>query len=70
VIGACDAVVVTDVDLARRVRDCCRLTGRFVLRSGRVADEYFDKYQFEADPALLGEQGGKALWHGQAGRGR
>ena len=55
VIGACDAVVVTDVDLARRVRDRCRLTGRFVLRSGRVAAEYFDKYQFEADPALLGE---------------
>lgn len=46
---------VTDIDLARRVRECCRLTGRFVLRSGRVADEYFDKYQFEADPALLGE---------------
>jgi orotate phosphoribosyltransferase len=46
---------VSDADLARRVRDCCRLTGRFVLRSGRVADEYFDKYQFEADPALLGE---------------
>jgi orotate phosphoribosyltransferase len=33
----------------------CRLTGRFVLRSGRAADEYFDKYQFEADPALLDE---------------
>lgn len=46
---------VTDIDLAGRVRRCCRLTGRFVLRSGRVADEYFDKYQFEADPALLGE---------------
>lgn len=46
---------VTETDLARRVRECCRLTGRFVLRSGRVADEYFDKYQFEADPALLGE---------------
>ena len=53
--GACDAVVVTDADLARQVRDCCRLTGSFVLRSGRVVDEYFDKYQFEADPALLGE---------------
>ena len=26
-----------------------------MLRSGRVADEYFDKYQFEADPALLAE---------------
>ena len=53
--AACDAVVVTDADLARRVRDCCRLTGSFVLRSGREVNEYFDKYQFEADPALLGE---------------
>ncbi|HEY6496898.1 MAG TPA: hypothetical protein VIZ43_26780 [Trebonia sp.] len=43
---------MTDADLARRVRDRCRLTGRFVLRSGRVADEYFDKYQFEADPGI------------------
>lgn len=24
-----------------------------MLRSGRVADVYFDKYQFESDPALL-----------------
>ena len=40
-------------DLARRVRDVSRLTGEFVLRSGRVANEYFDKYQFEADPVLL-----------------
>jgi orotate phosphoribosyltransferase len=48
-------IPVTDIDLARRVRECCRLTGSFVLRSGRVADEYFDKYQFEANPALLGE---------------
>jgi orotate phosphoribosyltransferase len=46
---------VTNVDLARQVRDRCRLRGRFVLRSGRVADEYFDKYQFEADPVLLDE---------------
>ncbi|MEV5497167.1 phosphoribosyltransferase family protein [Nonomuraea fuscirosea] len=43
------------MDLARRVRDRCRLSGRFVLRSGRVAEEYFDKYRFEADPALLDE---------------
>ena len=46
---------MSNADLARRVRDCCQLTGRFVLRSGRVTDEYFDKYQFEADPALLAE---------------
>jgi hypothetical protein len=25
------------------------------VRSGRVADEYVDKYQFEAGPALPGE---------------
>ena len=29
------------------------LTGEFVLRSGVVSNEYFDKYRFEADPALL-----------------
>jgi len=46
-------LVTASEDLARRVRDVSRLTGEFVLRSGRIADEYFDKYQFEADPALL-----------------
>ncbi len=46
---------MTDTDLARRVHAVCHLTGRFVLRSGRVADVYFDKYQFEADPVLLDE---------------
>lgn len=29
------------------------LTGRFILRSGQVSGEYFDKYRFEADPRLL-----------------
>ncbi len=43
----------TDADLARDVDACCRLTGEFTLRSGQVASEYFDKYLFEADPALL-----------------
>jgi len=27
--------------------------GQFVLRSGRMTTEYFDKYRFEADPRLL-----------------
>jgi orotate phosphoribosyltransferase len=53
--GAGDDARVSNADLAPRVRERCRLTGRFVLRSGRVTDEYFDKYQFEADPALLDE---------------
>ena len=47
---------VTDpelTDLARDIDARCRLRGSFVLRSGRVADEYFDKYLFEADPGLL-----------------
>jgi len=48
---------VTDSDLARQVRAVSRLTGEFVLRSGRTATEYFDKYQFEADPGLLDRLG-------------
>jgi orotate phosphoribosyltransferase len=40
-------------DLAARVRAASHLTGEFVLRSGRVSHEYFDKYLFEADPVLL-----------------
>jgi orotate phosphoribosyltransferase len=41
------------VDLAARVRAASHLTGTFLLRSGRTSTEYFDKYLFEADPALL-----------------
>lgn len=40
-------------DLGRRVGAACRLTGEFTLRSGQVSTTYFDKYLFEADPALL-----------------
>ncbi|HZV34711.1 MAG TPA: orotate phosphoribosyltransferase [Verrucomicrobiae bacterium] len=29
------------------------MSGHFKLRSGKVSDTYFDKYQFEADPKLL-----------------
>ncbi len=39
--------------LAQRVYDAAHLTGEFTLRSGIVSNEYFDKYQFEADPVLL-----------------
>ena len=42
-----------DADLARDIDQHCRLTGEFTLRSGQVASEYFDKYLFETDPALL-----------------
>jgi orotate phosphoribosyltransferase len=44
---------MVDADLARDIDACCRLTGEFTLRSGQVSSEYFDKYLFEAQPALL-----------------
>ena len=46
-------MTATDPTLAADVDACCRLTGTFTLRSGQVAGEYFDKYLFESDPALL-----------------
>jgi len=39
--------------LARALYIRTHLTGEFVLRSGAVSNEYFDKYLFESDPQLL-----------------
>ena len=39
--------------LARRIYQRSHLSGEFVLRSGNLSSEYFDKYLFEADPGLL-----------------
>jgi orotate phosphoribosyltransferase len=39
--------------LARAIRDRAYLTGRFTLRSGATSAVYWDKYRFEAEPALL-----------------
>jgi orotate phosphoribosyltransferase len=39
--------------LARDIFQTSHLHGEFLLRSGTVSNEYFDKYLFEADPALL-----------------
>jgi len=50
-----DWTPVTRSDLARRIHAASHLTGRFTLRSGRTATEYFDKYRFEGDPVLLDE---------------
>ena len=41
------------MELAARIHATSYLTGSFTLRSGLVASEYFDKYRFESDPALL-----------------
>src|SRR5213594_1391232 len=40
-------------ELAFAVAKVSRLRGEYRLRSGVVVTEYFDKYRFEADPALL-----------------
>ncbi|MBN2310396.1 MAG: orotate phosphoribosyltransferase [Candidatus Hydrogenedentes bacterium] len=40
-------------ELAKAIYDTSHLTGEFRLRSGVVSREYFDKYLFEAEPALL-----------------
>ncbi len=44
--------------LARKIYATAHLAGEFRLRSGAMAHEYFDKYLFEADPALLEEIAG------------
>jgi orotate phosphoribosyltransferase len=41
-------------ELAKMVATLCHLQGEFVLRSGQTASVYFDKYMFEAEPAVLG----------------
>jgi orotate phosphoribosyltransferase len=41
--------------LARRIYERSHLLGDFTLRSGQRSGEYFDKYLFESDPALLRE---------------
>ena len=45
--------IVDREGLAREIYDRTHLTGEFVLRSGAVSNEYFDKYLFESDPVLL-----------------
>ncbi|WP_327238885.1 orotate phosphoribosyltransferase [Streptomyces sp. NBC_01318] len=44
---------VTSSEIALQIQAASHLTGDFVLRSGRRASEYFDKYRFESDPVLL-----------------
>ncbi|MDR1939814.1 MAG: orotate phosphoribosyltransferase [Clostridiales bacterium] len=43
------------LELAKRVYDKAHITGKFVLRSGQISNEYFDKYLFEADPVVLAD---------------
>lgn len=43
------------VALANEIYKTAHLTGTFKLRSGKVSNDYFDKYLFESDPKLLNE---------------
>ncbi|MBK5221632.1 MAG: orotate phosphoribosyltransferase [Acidimicrobiia bacterium] len=45
--------MTSDSTLAFAIDGSARISGRFTLRSGAVATEYFDKYRFESDPGLL-----------------
>ncbi|WP_242226529.1 orotate phosphoribosyltransferase [Bacillus cereus group sp. BfR-BA-01358] len=42
-------------ELAKEIYNTSCLTGTFKLRSGQVSNQYFDKYLFESNPALLVE---------------
>lgn len=42
-------------ELAKRVVEVALRRGEFKLRSGQLSQVYFDKYQFESQPALLRE---------------
>lgn len=46
---------MTKEELGREIFNVSHLTGTFVLRSGKVSNEYFDKYLFESNPLLLEE---------------
>lgn len=41
--------------LAQKILEVSHLKGEFLLRSGKTSNEYFDKYQFESRPQLLGK---------------
>lgn len=44
---------MTKDELGKKIFNVCNLHGNFTLRSGQQANTYFDKYLFEANPALL-----------------
>jgi orotate phosphoribosyltransferase len=40
-------------ELAKKILEVSHLKGEFKLRSGKVSNEYFDKYRFESQPLIL-----------------
>lgn len=46
---------MTKSEVAKKIYELSHITGEFLLRSGQISNEYFDKYLFEADPVVLAE---------------
>ena len=46
---------MTKEQVAKRIYELSHITGEFLLRSGQISNEYFDKYLFEANPEVLNE---------------
>ncbi|MBL4575296.1 MAG: orotate phosphoribosyltransferase [Opitutaceae bacterium] len=44
---------MTREELGKAIYESCNIKGEFLLRSGKTATEYFDKYLFEANPIIL-----------------
>lgn len=44
---------MTKDELGREIYNVSHITGEFLLRSGQISNEYFDKYKFESLPTLL-----------------
>lgn len=48
---------MTKNELAKEIYNVSNIKGEFLLRSGQISNEYFDKYLFESKPELLREIG-------------
>ncbi len=46
---------MTKSEIAKKIYELSHITGEFLLRSGQISNEYFDKYLFEANPVVLKE---------------
>lgn len=46
---------MTKSEVAKKIYELSHITGEFLLRSGQISNEYFDKYLFEANPVVLNE---------------
>jgi orotate phosphoribosyltransferase len=46
-------VEMTKNELGKVIYRIANIKGRFILRSGKISDEYFDKYLYESDPGIL-----------------